>query len=300
MTTQLPHRSKTYVGPMTNTNIWSEFPLRAGDVIVSTPPKSGTTWTQSIVAMLIFAKPGMDKSVSKISPWLDAGFRDQQAFCATLAAQTHRRGIKSHAPFDGISYDPKCTYFAVYRHPMDVHFSMRTHVGNMKDGILEDLTAQFPDDVRKGFRMFVKDDRPDSGTDFLTVSAIVQHFLSFRKWAHLPNVHLFHYADLSRNLGGEIARMADVLGLLHSPDVMQDIIDGASFGAMKRNAKASQTRTTSSVFRDEAAFFSTGTSGKWQAYVTDADVQMYHDRIARLLSPEDVQWLEHGAQLAEG
>ena len=36
---------------------WDGFELRAGDVIISTPPKSGTTWTQMLCALLIFDGP---------------------------------------------------------------------------------------------------------------------------------------------------------------------------------------------------------------------------------------------------
>ena len=33
---------------------WKGFPFRADDIIINTPPKSGTTWTQMLCAMLVF------------------------------------------------------------------------------------------------------------------------------------------------------------------------------------------------------------------------------------------------------
>ncbi len=33
---------------------WDGFEFRADDIVISTPPKCGTTWTQMITALLIF------------------------------------------------------------------------------------------------------------------------------------------------------------------------------------------------------------------------------------------------------
>ncbi len=144
---------------MTNSVIWSVFNLRPNDIIVPTPPKCGTTWMQSIVAMLILGKLGMDVGINEISPWLDCGFRDTKVKTTILDVQTHRRCIKSHTPLDGITYDPNCTYIAFYRHPMDVRFSMRKHFENMKIDLPND---RFPDDIQEAFRMFVEDEKPDA------------------------------------------------------------------------------------------------------------------------------------------
>ena len=291
MNASLPYRGKTYLGRLTNSAIWSGFELRGDDIIVSTPPKCGTTWMQSLIAMLIFGKPGMDIEIRRISPWLDCGFRDNQAIAATLNAQDHRRCIKSHTPFDGITYDPQCTYIAVYRHPMDVHFSMRDHHRNMKDPILRD---RFPDDIREGFRLFVKGRSPDGGSDDMTLDAIVHHFLSFRDWAHLPNVHLFHYADMTRDLAHEVNRLQYLLGYHHPQSVVDDIVRGGQFETMQGNARKNATPGGSELLRDAAAFFSSGSSGKWSGHLTDADIALYQAEIAEMLPPEDVLWLEQG------
>lgn len=291
MNASLPHRDKTYLGRLTNSVIWSEFDLRGDDIIVSTPPKCGTTWMQSLIAMLIFGKPGMDVEISRISPWLDCGFRDNQAIAAVLNAQDHRRCIKSHTPFDGITYDPQCTYIAVYRHPLDVHFSMRDHDRNMKNPILRD---RFPDDLREGFRLFVDGKSPDGGNDDMTLDAIVHHFLSFRVWAHLPNVHLFHYADMTGGLALEVNRLQYLLGYHHPQSVVDEIVRGGQFETMRGNARRTATPGGSEMFLDEAAFFSSGSSGKWQSHLTGEDIALYQAEIARMLPPEDILWLEQG------
>lgn len=296
MSGEHPTRDKVYVGPVTDSNIWANFALRDDDVIVSTPPKSGTTWMQSIVVMLIFGRPGMDVRIGDTSPWLDCGFRDREEIAERLAAQDHRRCIKSHTPLDGISYDPASTYLAVYRHPVDVYFSMRNHVGNTREENLRPETERrFTQDVSEGFRLFV-DGLTEQGSDqVLTLESLVYHYRSFKKWAHLENLHFFHYSDLSRDLEGQISRLASILGIQHSPDIMNSIVEGADFKAMQNNAKRHDDPRRAKVFKDPSAFFASGTSEKWKGQLTDQELERYRSRISDLLEPTDVDWLENGS-----
>src|SRR5687768_11314107 len=81
---------------------WDDFPFRADDIVISTPPKCGTTWTQMICALLIFRTPDLPAPLAKISPWLDMQLTDRDETVAALEAQTHRRFIKTHTPLDGL------------------------------------------------------------------------------------------------------------------------------------------------------------------------------------------------------
>ncbi len=291
MPIDLPERHKTYLGKFTNSNVWDGFEMRPGDIIVDTPPKCGTTWVQSITLMLIFGDPDKDKVVDDISLWLDCGFRDQVEIAGRLAAQRHRRCIKSHTPFDGITYSPDATYIAVYRHPMDVHLSMRTMTENMRVNMNPE---RFPEDVSEGFAMFVTDELTENGTDDLTVASIVDHYLMFKKWAHLPNIHLFHYADLSRDLAGQIDRLAGIYGLEHGAGAMAEFVEAATFKKMK--AKAAMAPIPEEPFlREPAEFFSSGTSNKWENKLSKAEIAAYDTRITGLLGKADRDWLEWGS-----
>ncbi|MEM6621702.1 MAG: sulfotransferase domain-containing protein [Pseudomonadota bacterium] len=289
-----PRRSREYRGHLSNTDVWATFQLRPGDVVVSTPPKCGTTWTQAMVLMLIHGRPGMDRVLNDISTWLDCAFRDRAEKAALLDGQGHRRCIKSHTPLDGIAYDPAAIYLAIYRHPVDAHFSMRRHVDKLKPGALSDLVARFPADEAQAFQMFVDDGDRGLGTDDMTLQGYVCHYRSFRDWAHLPNVHLLHYADLSCDLAGEMRRVADLLGITHAPEVMDALVNGARFKTMQQNAdKPPETKATT-AFRPGTNFFDSGTSGKWQGRVSATLMARYRARLAELVTPEEARWLESG------
>ncbi len=46
-----------YQSPDEDSGRWLGFPFRAGDIVISTRSKSGTTWMQMICALLIFQTP---------------------------------------------------------------------------------------------------------------------------------------------------------------------------------------------------------------------------------------------------
>ena len=291
--TNLPKRTATYLGPITDSTRWGGFDLRAEDIIISTPPKCGTTWSQSIVCMMIQDKVDFDGPLSKISPWLESGTHPVEVVNENLGTQTHRRCIKSHSPLDGITYDPRVTYIAVYRHPLDVHFSMRKHVENMTKDKLDHL---FPSDPRSDALMFINDTPPDGDCDHLTLATFTDHYKSFIKWEHLPNVHLFHYADMRANLPHAMKRFADVLGYTFDDATLDTLIKGAGFDEMR---KASDRYTPSAgmgFFKNDAAFFNSASSEKWLKYLTDADMVQYAARMDQLLDAKDRQWLECGAK----
>ena len=125
---------RRYVGTMYDSNRWDGFELRPGDIIIATPPKCGTTWTQMICALLILQEPELPLPLNRLSPWIDMVTRARTEVFADLQAQRHRRFIKTHTPLDGIPNDPAVTYICVGRDPRDVALSIDHHIDNMDIG----------------------------------------------------------------------------------------------------------------------------------------------------------------------
>ncbi|MDG4647859.1 sulfotransferase domain-containing protein [Roseibacterium sp. SDUM158017] len=296
MTTPGTERLRDYRGVVTDTDVWSWFTLRPDDVFVVTPPKCGTTWMLNIVMMLIHGRAVPDAGGSQHAPWLDAAFRDRRETTAFLDGLDRRRCIKTHTPMDGISYAAEPTYIVVYRHPVDVHFSLRTHAGNMKHDWLDFM---FPEDEHAGFRRFLDAPPTDGGTDDLTVASMVHHYREARAREARGNVHFFHYADLSRDLPAQIARLAGLLGI-DLPDALRDEIAGATtFATMRKAVETSERRfQEDGPFHDLADFYNSGSSGKWEGRLTAAEMDDYAARIGGMLPPDDVAWLNWGDRRA--
>lgn len=295
MTAVVTEKLRDYLGPVTNTDIWDDFNLRPNDIIVNTPPKCGTTWTLNIVMMLIHGRVVPEAGNREDAPWLDAAFRDRKAIAVSQSNLERRRCIKTHTPMDGIAYGAEPTYIVVYRHPVDVHFSFRSHVENMKDN--SGLIGMFPPDVQAGYDRFLSSPLTDTGTDDLTVSSIVHHYMQAKARQPKGNVHFFHYADLTRDLHGQIARLADILEIPVSLQTLDDLAEANTFASMRKAVEASEMRFhESSPFHDQASFFASGTSNKWEGRLTPEEIGRYSNLCTSLLSPEDAAWLNWGDQ----
>jgi len=106
------------------TDPWAEFPFRSGDIVISTVAKSGTTWVQMICALLIFQTPRLPAPLPQLSPWLDSRWPEERARSGReLAAQQHRRFIKTHRPMNKLPADPRVTYIVLARNPLDIAVS---------------------------------------------------------------------------------------------------------------------------------------------------------------------------------
>ena len=288
-----PQRTTRYASKIVDSQIWERFEMRADDVVVVTPPKCGTTWTQSLVVSLIDGRPGGDIGISERSYWLDPGFRNVEDIAARTAAQTGRRCIKTHTPLDGVTFHPDCRYIGVFRHPIDAHFSMRRHHANMSVDLMGE---RFPDDPRQSFAIFLDTPPEHEMGDGVSLDSIAHHFRCIHQWAHLPNILILHYADLTRDLAGEAARVSAFLGYDHGPDLLAEIAASLAFETVQTNARSAKPRPDS-VFKDPSAFFDSATSRKWDGHLTDEDVAAYRTRLGALLPPDQAAWLEDGGPL---
>ena len=184
---------RDYIDALIDSTRWDDFVPRDGDIVVSTPPKSGTTWTQAILALLISGDPLVDANTSLKSPWIDIKGRDITEVMARLAAQDHRRQVKTHTPLDGIPYWAELRYITVYRHPIDVHFSRRKHFANTRS---PEETHLYPDDPSDSFRLFLAKDNPDGAS----LQTIIHHYRCALERSPCENLMRLHYAAMQRDL----------------------------------------------------------------------------------------------------
>lgn len=282
-----------YDSVWTDSARWAALELRGGDVILSTPPKSGTTWAQAISMMILLGRTDLPDTLEALSPWLESTTRPAQKVYDVYNAQEHRRLIKSHTPFDGLPYDPDVTYICVYRHPLDVHFSMRNHMHNMKNSDIIDL---FPDDLRLGAQMFIENAPAPHDCDRMALETIVRHYQSFANWQHLPNIHMFHYADMQHDPKAAVLDFAQALGYSNANRDLDKITQASSFGAMKANANQYAPAAGLGIYKNEAAFFRSAKNQKWLKHLTAKDIAAFDVKLEQLLPADRSDWLKYGSK----
>ena len=100
-----PRKTREMQSHHFDSTIWNDLRFRDDDIIISTYGKSGTTWTQQIIAQMLFG-PDPELSVAEMSPWLDLRVPPKGIKLAVIEAQTHRRIIKTHLPVDALVFSP--------------------------------------------------------------------------------------------------------------------------------------------------------------------------------------------------
>ena len=186
-----PRRRFRHQGPLLDPARWDDFTARADDIFISTPPKCGTTWTQAIVASLIFGRADHGHKPAQISPWLDANFTPWEEIRAMLEAQIHRHFIKTHMPLDSMPFHAGCVHLAVYLDPRDAFFSSRAHAANMDMAHARHRLELGP---AEAFRTWCEGSFTPGGEDVSYLERTVHHYRSFKAFADHDEIHLLHYA----------------------------------------------------------------------------------------------------------
>jgi len=289
---------------------WDGFVFRPGDIVISTPSKSGTTWMQMLCGLVIFDGPEFPAPLNQMSPWLDNCIRPVTEVTTDLAAQTHRRFIKTHTPLDGLPLHLDVTYLVVGRDPRDTAISLEHHVANMDVAHFlalraaavgnEDLAELPPrpipsEDPVERFRTFVADET--SGPS--TLASVLHHLDTGWQRRHESNVALFHYVDLQADLPGELLRLARVLGIPCSLERARALAPEASLARMRERGADFAPSASLGIWKDVRAFFRSGGSGEWRERVSAGDLAAYDARVAALVGPDLAAWV-HGGRIASG
>ena len=298
---------RRYRGVVFDSSRWDGFELRPGDIIISTPPKCGTTWTQMICAQLVLQEPELPLPLDTLSPWIDMVTRARTEVFADLAAQTHRRFIKTHTPLDGIPHDRAVTYICVGRDPRDVALSMDHHIDNTDIGAFLEARQRAaeidaielgplhrppprPDGERDRFWQWVDDETPstESGS---SLRFTVEHLQTFRDAPDDLDVVCLHYDDLKADLEGQMRELAAHLGVEVDEDRWPRLVQAATFESMRSRADTTVPGGGREHWIDPAAFFRRGTTGQWRDILDDADLGRYAARVRALASDDLVAWL---------
>jgi aryl sulfotransferase len=290
---------------------WDGFEFRASDIVISTPPKCGTTWVQMLGALLIFDGPELPAPLDELSPWVDMCNQSIDSVRAKLSAQSHRRFIKTHTPLDGIPIREEVTYIVVGRDPRDVAVSFEHHRANLDFEHFLDLRAQVMGssgleefgppppviaDPTDRFREFM---RSDAIFGPPTLAGVLHHMQTAWRRRRDGNVVMVHYADLTAALPGEMRRLAAALGIPLTEVRASELAREAGLDRMRARARELAPESSRENWKDATAFFRAGGFGEWRERVDEQVAAEYETRVASLV-PADVAAWTHLGRIASG
>jgi hypothetical protein len=299
----MPEAPIRYTSPDDDNARWIGFPFREGDIVIATRSKTGTTWVQMICALLIFETPDLPDSLSNLSPWLDSLVTPRDEVFAQLAAQRHRRFIKSHTPLDGLPADARVTFIVTGRHPLDMAVSLYHHAANLNRERIRELIGRDESEAKAPQRpplhqwlieWFEQEVDPRDSLDSLP--GVLWHLTDAWRRQATQDVVLVHYDDLQSDLEPEMHRIAGRLGIDVPTHTWPSLVRAASFAQMQAKAD-SLAPDRSGILRSRAAFFRRGTSGAGAETLTAAEVARYYRRAAELAPSDVLAWLHRGSGL---
>ncbi len=301
----LPERLHDYRTAIFDTDRWAAFEPRAGDILVCTPPKCGTTWTQMICALLVHQTPDLPEPLTRLSRWVERVTQPIEELNAEFSAQPYaRRVLKSHTPLDGLPYRADAAYVVCGRDPRDAFLSMMDHFHNLSDESIADAQRRmglpvgsgipFPTEPNVLFPVWMTTPDQPWTEDGLPFGSSTHFFKTFWACRRLPNMVFTHYADLTADLAGEMRRLSAALGIPVDEAVFPRLVEAASFAAMRQNADAAAPGAHLGEWRSNIDFFRRGRIGEWREALSAENQALYERLSAQRMDPTMKRWLEGG------
>ena len=289
---------------------WAGYAPRADDIVIATAPKCGTTWTQQIVASLVFqdARP---RPLPTLSPWIDARFKGfSEDVFANLKTQTHRRFIKTHLPVDGLPLHDDVRYIHVARDGRDAVMSMHNHFTGYSPAQYENFDRigledpeigrpypRFPASPAEYFRIWISTPAVPGHTEGTPGPSFFELEAGYWRERRRRNMLLVHYADLKADLDGEMRRIAAFLEIGVDEEVWPSLVAAAGFDAM-RAAGSQLMPQVDAMFAPGRRFFDQGVNGRWRDALTADDLALYAAKAREKFPPGLAAWLAGGRGVA--
>uniref|UniRef100_A0A673AIT2 Sulfotransferase n=1 Tax=Sphaeramia orbicularis TaxID=375764 RepID=A0A673AIT2_9TELE len=225
-----------------------EFSFRPDDVLITTYPKSGTTWTKEIVPLILSGgDPASVETLPNLdrTPWLE----ETQACKLNLEDRSSPRILTTHLlyhwlPPSFFEVKPKVIY--VMRNPKDV-FTSAFHFFGMCGHLVS----------------------PSSQTDFL--HKFLNRKVAYGSWFD----HVKSWLNAEDKL--QMIIIYEEIIMVRLSKIIENLTDRCPFNNMKKN-KMSNYSTLEIMDQTKSEFLRKGIVGDWKNQITTAEVE-YFDHI---------------------
>jgi hypothetical protein len=233
--------------------IQSRVLWRDGDIVVSVPVKSGTTWTMNIVHQL---RSGGDPDLQDVYvevPWLELvpspGVTLEQRLAKFAAMpRNRRRAFKTHAPPGRLLYQKPgggrkdVRYVVVARNPDEAIASMHPFAHALARAWLDLWKMPREAICKPDFATFYD----EVGRD-LFPPALFGFVAAWWPLRHAKNVLLLHFSDMKADHEGSVRKIARFLGFRPTAKQWPKILEYTSFAWMKAHEDKFELRKAAAI-----------------------------------------------------
>lgn len=286
--------------------IQQDIQWRDGDIIISVPPKSGTTWTMNIVHQLLTGGSEDFEDIYAEVPWIEFIGRPGQPFQEVLdriaaMPEGRRRAFKTHSapprvPFQEPGAGKAVKYIVVFRNPEEALVSFRPFIGQHRDEWFD--LWQVPREA------LYRPDFPAFYADVVEANGMQEMFFGFlASWwplRHRSNVLVLHYSDMKHDRESAIRKVAEFLEVELTPPQWSAVFTHTAFEWMKQHESKFEARTAGAIpILKSGAMIRKGEAGQAHSdgmtkeiarHLREAGSEMVRD-------PTAVNWYYHGGEL---
>ncbi|RXN31276.1 sulfotransferase family cytosolic 2B member 1-like protein [Labeo rohita] len=254
----------THLHPPECLKYYEEFTFRPDDILIVTYPKSGTTWMQEVVPLIVsngdltpvLTVPNWDRV-----PWLE----EHRAILLNLEQRPSPRVFATHFHHGMMNESyfkikPRVLY--VMRNPKDVFTSSFYYYGMASYLVNPGRQDEFMEKFLNGKIMF--------GSWF-------DHVKSWINAEEKESILYIFYEEMIADLKGSVEKIAKFLGKSLSADVTEKIADHCVFKNMKQNQMSNFSLVPEEYMdQKKSEFLRKGIAGDWKNLFTEAQEQRFN------------------------
>lgn len=261
----------------------ANFQARSSDVLITTPPKAGTTWMQQILYQL---RSGGDESFTAIDdvvPWLEItrSGKSWQQILQHFETMQEPRLFKTHCTAEQTPGIGTAKIILSSRDPRDCCVSFYHHIMNMTDEALAGTGMTIP----ASFDQHVE--------QWLGFAAWYRNVKSWWPYHEQPKILWLRYQDMRSDLPAALDKIIDFLQWNVSAEEKTKVIELSSFAWMKAHDEkfSNQGSGKKPVFKP-GKFIRQGKVGSYHELMTAAQEKKIMDKAKIMLEPACLQFLE--------
>uniref|UniRef100_A0A4W6BM27 Sulfotransferase n=1 Tax=Lates calcarifer TaxID=8187 RepID=A0A4W6BM27_LATCA len=253
----------SHLHPPQSLKYYEDFAFRPDDIIIATYPKSGTTWMQEIVPLIVSG--GDPASVETLPnwnrvPWLEV----YNARNLNLEERPSPRVFATHFHYNMMPpgfFEVKPRVIYVMRNPKDVFTSSFHYYGITSFLVKPGSQSEFLHKFLDGKVMF--------GSWF-------DHVKSWLNAEDKQHIMYICYEEMIMDLKDSVARIAQFLEKPLDAEVVEKIADRCLFKNMKQNNMSNYSMVSCEfIDQTKSEFLRKGIAGDWKNQLTVAEVEHF-------------------------
>ncbi|CAL8303518.1 unnamed protein product [Lota lota] len=244
---------------------YEEFSFRPDDILIVTYPKSGTTWMQEIVPLIL--SQGDPVVVDTVPSWDRVPWLEEiRAHVLNLEQRPSPRVFSTHFQYDMMStsfFKVKPRVIYVMRNPRDV-FTSYFHFSGMASFLVNPgAQTEFLHKFLNGKAIF--------GSWFDHVKG----WLSAGEQQHIMYIS---YEEMMLDLEASVTRIAQFVDIPLDSEIIRTIAERCVFKNMKKNKMSNYSLVPSEIMdQNGSEFLRKGIAGDWKNHLTVAEAEYFDE-----------------------